>query len=71
MSTFKPGDTVVCYDSHGYAFTEGKEYTVVDYIPEPYDRDTPSGFTWPTYLKIINDYGRQVRCHASRFLPKT
>lgn len=69
-TTFKPGDIVVCYDSHGYAFTKGKEYTVVDYIPEFYDRDTPSGFTWPAYIKIIDDDGREVRCHANRFIPK-
>lgn len=80
MNTFEPGDIVICYDSHGYAFTKGKEYTVVDYIkeytvvdyiPEFYDRDTPSGFTYPAYLDIIDNSDRRVRCHASRFLPKT
>lgn len=71
MNTFEPGDTVICVRSRGYAFTEGKEYTVVDYIPEFYDRDTPSGFTCPACLDIIDNSDRRVRCHASRFLPKT
>lgn len=71
MSIFEPGDKVICYDSHGYAFTKGKEYTVVDYIPEFDDRDTASGFTYPAYLDIIDNSDRRVRCHASRFLPKT
>ena len=70
MSTFKPGDKVICYDSYGYAFTKGKEYTVVDYIPEFYERDTSSGFTYPAYLNIIDNYGRRVRCHANRFIHK-
>lgn len=71
MHKFEPNDKVICVESSGYNFTEGKEYTVVDYIPEFDDPDIPSGFTWPAYLDTIDDDSFQVRCHASRFIPKT
>jgi len=64
----KIGDIVVCRDPRGYAFTEGKEYTVLAYEPKFFDKDTPSGFTWPAYVEVMDDYGRRVHCHANRFI---
>ena len=64
----QPGDIVVCRAPRGYAFTEGKEYTVVSYEPEFADNNV--GFTWPAYVEVVDDYGRHVHCHASRFIPK-
>lgn len=60
------GDVVVCRNNNGYAFTEGKEYTVVNYLPP----DRQEAFTWPAYVVVTDDYGRSVQCHASRFIPK-
>jgi hypothetical protein len=65
----QPGDTVICRNPHGYTFTEGKEYTVISYQPECPDEDL-ANFTWPAYVEVINDAGRKVLCHASRFIPK-
>ena len=67
----KAGDTVVCRSASGYLFTEGKEYTILRYEPEFYDQDTPSGFTWPAYVHVMDDRGREVMCHAHRFILKT
>ena len=64
------GDTVVCRNKSGYLFTEGKEYTVVAYDPEMYDSSTPGGFTWPAYVVVRDDNGRNVKCHAHRFTEK-
>ena len=69
MSTFEPDDKVICVYPRGYNFTEGKEYTVVDYIPE--DSTSCEWFTWPPYLKMIDDSGREVICHTHRFIPKS
>lgn len=60
------GDKVVCRNPNGYAFTEGKEYTVIEYSSEAYEADI-GGFTWPAYVAVKDDYGREVACHASRF----
>lgn len=64
------GDVIICRDSNGYAFTEGKEYVILEYIPKFYDNTSSSGFTWPAYVKVTDDYGRTVECHAHRFTPK-
>lgn len=62
---FEPGDQVVCTGSRGYAFTTGKTYTVLKY--EPRWRDEESPFTWPAYVSVVDDDGKRVHCHASRF----
>lgn len=63
----KAGDTVICTGSRGYAFTTGKEYAVQEYEPAWFDTDAAAGFTWPAYVIVIDDDGRKVHCHASRF----
>ena len=64
---FNEGDQVICTGSRGYDFTTGKVYTVLKYEPQYYDADTPSGFTWPAYVKVKDDSGLEVFCHAHRF----
>lgn len=60
------GDQVVCHASRGYAFTEGKTYTVLKYEPSVPD----TYFTWPAYLRVVDDTGKVAICHASRFTLK-
>lgn len=60
----KPGDKVRCIASRGYAFTTGKVYEVV--LGEPPWPD--QWYTWPAYLHVVDDFGKQVCCHASRFV---
>lgn len=57
------GDIVVCRGSRGYAFTTGKQYTVLLYEPEAHD---PT-YTWPAYVSVLDDHGDTVFCHADRF----
>lgn len=57
------GDLVVCRAARGYHFTEGKTYEVVRYEPRVADLN----FTWPAYVHVVDDYGKLVVCHASRF----
>lgn len=64
------GDVVVCRNASGYVFTEGKTYGVIAYHPEWFDSSVPGGFTWPAYVVVRDDYGRNVRAHAHRFTPK-
>ena len=59
------GDTVVCVATRGYAFTEGKKYTVLSYEEAGSDGYNP--FVWPAYVTVTDDYGRPAHCHASRF----
>ena len=67
--TIQPGDIIICRGTRGYAFTEGKEYTVLSY--EPADApDWGNGFQFPAYVEVTDDWGRKVHCHASRFIPK-
>ncbi|APL99466.1 hypothetical protein FDH29_gp08 [Aquamicrobium phage P14] len=61
---FKPGDKVRCVGSRGYLFTTGKVYVVEKYIPETHHEH----FTWPDYVSVVDDAGRRVECHASRFV---
>lgn len=65
---FSAGERVVCRNSSGYLFTEGKEYEVVEMIPP-----TPmeNGFTFPAYVVVTNDNGRLSHCHAHRFVRRT
>lgn len=62
---FKPGDQVECTGSRGYAFTTGKAYTVLRYEPGGSDGESP--FRWPAYVSVLDDDGKRVFCHASRF----
>lgn len=64
----QPGDLVICRASRGYAFTEGKQYTVLKYDPPCYEKE--AGFTWPAYVMVTDDYDRNVYCHAHRFIPE-
>ncbi len=57
------GDVVTCRASRGYCLTTGKEYRVLEYQPEAHDIN----FTWPAYVKVQDDYGKEVWCHACRF----
>lgn len=59
----KAGDVVVCNAARGYCFTTNKEYTVLEYQPEAPDLN----FTWPAYVRVTDDYGKEVWCHAHRF----
>lgn len=59
----KQGDIVACVTSRGYHFTTGKNYTVLEYMPEC---DCPT-YTWPAYVRVTDDYGKAVWCHAHRF----
>ncbi len=61
---FKQGDPVICEHAANYAFTEGKEYTVVEYQPP---ERSENGFRWPAYLKIEDDRGKLALCHDYRF----
>ena len=65
---FLPGDLVIRRSGNDYAFTEGKQYTVLKYEPERYEAS--ARFTWPAYVTVTNDNGRKVRAHARRFIPK-
>lgn len=58
------GDRVKCVASRDYCFTTNKVYEVIDYQPEQPD----ISFTWPAYVKVIDDYGKGVWCHAHRFV---
>ena len=64
----KKGDIIICRGDRGYDLTAGKEYVVIDF--EPSDADTDIGFTWPAYVHIIDDTGKQVAAHAARFVEK-
>lgn len=63
----KTGDKVICRGSRGYDFTTGKEYVILEFI----DR-TPmeNGFVFPEYVVVTDDCGKQVHCHAHRFVLK-
>lgn len=63
----KAGDVVVCRNNRGYAFTEGKEYVIIEYDPP-----TPWGphFTAPAYVSVMDDDDKQVAAHAARFKVK-
>lgn len=62
---FKPGDQVVCTSSSGYAFTEGKTYTILKY--EPQGTVDEGWFVWPAYVSVEDDRGKRVFCHTYRF----
>ncbi|QVR48665.1 hypothetical protein [Stenotrophomonas phage BUCT609] len=59
----KAGDIIKCRGSNGYAFTTGKEYTVVDYQPSAHTEH----FIWPAYVAVIDDDGKKAWAHSTRF----
>ncbi len=61
---------VVARACYGYNLTEGKEYEVLEYIPEWLDESVPAGFTWPAYVAFLDDNGKRQEAHASRFKEK-
>lgn len=62
----KEGDKVRCIGSRGIMLTWGAIYTVLSYEPEWSDPDALN-YTWPAYVVIIDDWGKRLHCHASRF----
>ena len=65
---FTKEQVVVAVVVRGYEhfLTEGKEYKVLEYTPKQYVPDS-GGFSWPAYLTVLDDNGRETSCHASRF----
>lgn len=59
----KAGDAIRCLGSRGYSLTAGEVYTVVEYQPECRDFN----YTWPAYVRVLDDNGKSCWCHASRF----
>ena len=61
---FKKGDKVICNDASGiHALKRGKTYIVSRYeesFEEPH-------FTWPAYVHVELEDGREATCHTSRF----
>ena len=64
---FKKDDVVICIAPRGYDITKDKEYAVLDYEPKIAFN---IGFTWPAYVIFLNDYGKECKAHASRFVLK-
>lgn len=62
------GDEVICIGPNGYALTYGMRYTVLKYEADYYDDSSPSGYHWPAYVKVEDDWGREVWAHANRFV---
>lgn len=60
------GDTVRCVSARGYVLTTGKEYKVLEVVPQTY---MENGFTFPYYVAVRDDLGRLVLCHHHRFQP--
>lgn len=65
-SIFKKNDIVICKGTRGYNFTTDKEYKVLDYEAEC-PATSAMRFTWPPYVKLQDDTGKVVCCHARRF----
>lgn len=64
---FQPGDKVTPVYVSGYVLTMGNVYTVQRYEPRYFDGSVPAGYTWPAYVHVQDDWGRDVVAHASRF----
>lgn len=60
---FEVGDVVECVYADGYHFKIGKQYTVLKYEP----RYPDTNFTWPAYVTVTGDNGKEAICHARRF----
>ena len=54
---------VICRVSRGYNLKEGETYEVVKFIPQLI---TPN-FTFPRYVVVVDDNGKQAQGHAYRF----
>lgn len=64
---FTVGQKVIATCNYMHQLTEGKQYTVIDYIPSA--RDSNAAFTWPAYVTVIGDSGKPVTGHTYRFKP--
>lgn len=62
-TVFEVGQVVEATGSYMWQLTEGKKYMVTKYEPEVY---SPT-FTWPAYVTVIGDQGKQVTGHTHRF----
>ena len=60
---FEPGDKVTPRYTRGYDISMGKSYEVISYEP----RDPQPTFTWPAYVCVADNSGREVKAHAFRF----
>lgn len=60
---FTEGQVVEAMGCRGYPITLGKHYTVLEYIPANHC----DGFTFPPYVKFVDDDGNVREAHASRF----
>lgn len=54
---------VICKNPSGYNLTEGKEYEVVELTPQL----ICANFTFPRYVTVIDDKGKNATGHAYRF----
>lgn len=64
--TFKVGDKVIATQAIGgyqYHLTPGKVYTVTNFQPQ---NVTPN-FTFPEYVSVIGNMGKEVTAHTYRF----
>lgn len=59
---------MVCQFAGGYAFTLGKEYTVLEYGPP--DHTSLPTYSFPAYVAVVDDFGKRAECHAYRFRKK-
>lgn len=60
---FTIGQQVVAVKSEGYIIQEGHRYTVTGYTDE---QVTPY-FTYPHYVHVIDDHGKESSWHEHRF----
>lgn len=54
---------IKCKATRGYNITEGKEYIAIELIPQLI---TPN-FTFPRYVRFVDDNGKSATAHAWRF----
>lgn len=61
---FEVGQEVVCVADRSYMLTIGKVYKILEvYPPVP----SGSGFTFPEYVVVADDFGKKITCHSYRF----
>ena len=63
---FQSGDTITCVDDRDVPITAGKQYAVIEYIPDYTDPESTQ-YTWPAHVVITNDDNKQSSYHAKRF----
>lgn len=67
MLHFAKDDKIICKAARNYSgLTENKVYIVLSY--EEAGRDGENPFIWPAYVKVEDDNGKIISCHASRFI---